>query len=88
MPFPRDDEELLYAQNELHLADPMLGQQWHLINQDMKEVELNVTGLWGQGITGKGVKVVIVDDGLDMESDDLKENFVSLPVRLLSSLSP
>jgi kexin len=71
-----DDSELLFAQNELHLADPMLRQQWHLINTDMKDIELNVTGLWAKGITGDGVKVVIVDDGLDLNSDDLSANFV------------
>jgi kexin len=85
MPFPvTDDSEFLYAQNELHLGDPMLNQQWHLINQDIKEVELNVTGLWGRGITGDNVKVVMVDDGLDMESDDLKGNFVSFDANALS----
>ncbi|WVR03717.1 hypothetical protein IAU60_000712 [Kwoniella sp. DSM 27419] len=74
--YGRDDTtELLYAQNDLHLADPMLDQQWHLINTEMKDVELNVTGLWGRGITGEGVHVVIVDDGLDMNSEDLKDNF-------------
>ncbi|KAK8861683.1 hypothetical protein IAR55_002506 [Kwoniella newhampshirensis] len=70
-----DNSELLYAQNDLHLADPMLGLQWHLINQEMKDIELNVTGLWGRGVTGEGVHVVIVDDGLDMNSEDLKNNF-------------
>ncbi|OCF31165.1 kexin [Kwoniella heveanensis BCC8398] len=70
-----DNTELLYAQNELHLQDPMLDQQWHLINTEMKDVELNVTGLWGRGITGQGVHVVIVDDGLDVNSRDLQENF-------------
>lgn len=57
--------------------DPMLNQQWHLINQELKDVELNVTGLWSQGVTGSGVRVGIIDDGLDMESDDLAGNFVS-----------
>lgn len=55
----------------------MLDQQWHLINTQMKDIELNVTGLWSRGITGDGIKVVIVDDGLDFNSDDLKDNFVS-----------
>ncbi|WVO14735.1 hypothetical protein L204_102373 [Cryptococcus depauperatus] len=73
--FRQDSTELLYAQTDLHLADPMLHQQWHLINTEMKDIELNVTGLWGRGITGEGVRVVIVDDGLDMESDDLRKNF-------------
>lgn len=29
------------------------------------------------GITGKGVNVVILDDGLDYKSKDLADNFVS-----------
>ncbi|ORY21423.1 peptidase S8/S53 domain-containing protein [Naematelia encephala] len=70
-----DDSELLFAQNDLHLADPMLNQQWHLINTDMPEIELNVTGLWSRGVTGNDVHVVIVDDGLDLNSQDLHDNF-------------
>jgi subtilisin family serine protease len=72
----RNDEELIYAQTDLGIADPMLEQQWHLINRELKDVELNVTGLWARGVTGAGVKVALIDDGLDMHSDDLKDNFV------------
>jgi hypothetical protein len=39
---------------------------------------MNVTGLWKEGVTGKGVISALLDDGLDYESDDLKANFVSL----------
>jgi kexin len=53
----------------------MLNQQWHLINQELPLIELNVTHLWARGITGNGVKVVIVDDGLDLNSQDLHDNF-------------
>jgi kexin len=75
---PRDSlEELTYAQSTLSLADPLLPKQWHLINTVMPDIELNVTGLWGQDVNGKGVKVAIIDDGLDMHSDDLAENFAS-----------
>jgi kexin len=78
---PRDSmQELTYAQSSLSLADPLLPKQWHLINTVMPDVELNVTGLWGQEINGKGVKIAIIDDGLDMHSDDLAENFVSFIV--------
>lgn len=38
--------------------------------------------LW-VGIAGKGVNVVILDDGLDYKSEDLADNFVSLFVGLL-----
>jgi subtilisin family serine protease len=33
------------------------------------------------GITGKGVTVAILDDGLDYKSKDLKDNFVSYPIK-------
>ncbi|KAJ9125404.1 hypothetical protein QFC22_000364 [Naganishia vaughanmartiniae] len=73
---PRDTlEELTYAQTTLALADPLLPKQWHLINTVVPDISLNVTGVWGEEVTGKGVKVAIIDDGLDMHSDDLAENF-------------
>ena len=75
----RDDSELVQAQTQLGIADPIFDQQWHLVNREMKDVELNVTGLWSRGITGDGVSVVVVDDGLDANSDDLSPNFVSEP---------
>lgn len=71
-------DELDFAQETLHLADPMLNQQWHLINLENQDIELNVTKLWERGVTGQGVKVAIIDDGLDASSDDLKDNFVRL----------
>lgn len=36
-----------------------------------------MTGVWGQGITGKNVVVAILDDGLDMDHPDLKDNYAS-----------
>lgn len=38
--------------------------------------DLNVTGVWSQGITGKGVAIAILDDGLDMDHKDLLPNYV------------
>jgi hypothetical protein len=56
--------------------DPLWSKQWHLVNEVMQENSINVTGVWDQGIVGTGVNVAIVDDGLDMHSDDLAANFV------------
>ncbi|GAA5841986.1 hypothetical protein JCM11251_001437 [Rhodosporidiobolus azoricus] len=61
--------------SQFGILDPLWPKQWHLVNDKMKENSINVTGVWDQGIVGKGVNVAIVDDGLDMHSDDLAANF-------------
>ena len=52
---------------QLGIQDPLWAKQWHLANDVMKENSINVTDVWSQGVTGKGIKVAIVDDGLDSE---------------------
>ncbi|KAI8374361.1 peptidase S8/S53 domain-containing protein [Radiomyces spectabilis] len=63
------------TRKQLHIKDPGFSQQWHLINQEYAGKDINVTGVWSQGITGNGSVVAILDDGLDFENDDLKDNF-------------
>lgn len=60
---------------QLGITDPIFGEQWHLYNPVQIGHDINVTGVWLQGITGKNSTVVIVDDGLDMDSQDLKPNY-------------
>lgn len=60
---------------ELEINDPIFQEQWHLYNHVQTGHDINVTGVWSQGITGKNATISIVDDGLDMDSDDLKENY-------------
>lgn len=59
----------------LEIADPIFTEQWHLFNPLQLGHDVNVTGLWLDGITGQNVTVAVVDDGLDMNSDDLKPNY-------------
>jgi len=61
---------------ELGIIDPIFNDQWHLANNPRPNFDLNVSGLWIAGITGKGVVSAVVDDGLDLNSDDLSANFV------------
>ncbi|ORZ10039.1 peptidase S8/S53 domain-containing protein, partial [Lobosporangium transversale] len=56
------------------LRDPGFRYQWHLYNAESRH-DINVTGVWEQGINGTGVNVAIIDDGLDMDSEDLAPNF-------------
>ncbi|GAB7365505.1 hypothetical protein MBLNU230_g6578t1 [Neophaeotheca triangularis] len=60
---------------ELEIEDPIYQEQWHLYNAAQPGHDINVTGVWQQGVTGKNSTVCIVDDGLDMDSNDLKANY-------------
>lgn len=59
----------------LDIQDPIFKEQWHLFNPVQMGHDVNVTDVWMQGITGHNATVAIVDDGLDMYSDDLKGNY-------------
>ncbi|KAI9813113.1 MAG: pheromone processing endoprotease [Pycnora praestabilis] len=59
----------------LGIQDPIFKDQWHLFNPVELGHDVNVTDVWMQGITGQNATVAIVDDGLDMYSDDLKNNY-------------
>lgn len=74
-PVPPGGKSQRIAQ-ELGIIDPIFNDQWHLANNPHPNFDLNVSGLWMDGITGKGVVSAVVDDGLDLNSDDLSANFV------------
>ncbi|PVH69938.1 hypothetical protein DL98DRAFT_505120 [Cadophora sp. DSE1049] len=59
----------------LEIQDPIFQEQWHLFNPVQLGHDVNVTDVWLQGITGHNATVAMVDDGLDMYSDDLKDNY-------------
>ncbi|KAJ5295977.1 hypothetical protein PENANT_c001G01883 [Penicillium antarcticum] len=63
------------AMSTLGIKDPIFREQWHLINTVQPGHDINVTGVWLDGITGAGIATAVVDDGLDMDSKDLKPNY-------------
>jgi kexin len=63
------------AMSTLGIKDPIFRDQWHLINTIQPGHDINVTGVWLDGITGAGIATAVVDDGLDMDSRDLKPNY-------------
>ncbi|KAJ2989340.1 pheromone processing endoprotease [Globomyces sp. JEL0801] len=71
--FKRD--KISDVRKKLDIKDPEFGNQWHIINTETAGYDLSCTGVWEQGITGTGVTVGFIDDGLDHENPDLKENF-------------
>lgn len=59
----------------LDIGDPIFKNQWHLYNPVELGHDVNVTDVWLSGITGFNTTVAIVDDGLDMDSGDLRDNY-------------
>ncbi|KAI2638384.1 peptidase S8/S53 domain-containing protein [Xylaria nigripes] len=73
------DAEALQKQKSvmesLGISDPIFNEQWHLFNPIQVGHDINVVDLWLAGVTGKNATVAMVDDGLDMYSNDLKPNY-------------
>ena len=61
--------------SRLDIGDPIFKNQWHLYNPVELGHDLNITDVWLSGITGFNSTVAIVDDGLDMNSGDLRDNY-------------
>ncbi|EZF36237.1 hypothetical protein H109_03623 [Trichophyton interdigitale MR816] len=59
----------------LGITDPLFNSQWHLFNTVQLKQDMNVTGAWLEGVTGKGTVTAIIDDGLDFHSNDLNNNY-------------
>nr|XP_014345732.1 PREDICTED: neuroendocrine convertase 1-like [Latimeria chalumnae] len=75
-----DSEEGL--RDPLVFNDPYWPMQWELYNRGQygrpKRFDLNIMPVWKKNITGKGVVVTVIDDGVDHTNKDLKKNFVIL----------
>ncbi|KAF0030726.1 hypothetical protein F2P81_017457 [Scophthalmus maximus] len=55
--------------------DPQYPKQWHLHNNLNKGMDINLTGVWERDITGRGVTVVVVDDGVEHTHQDIQPNY-------------
>lgn len=53
---------------------------WYLMRHTKRPdlPDLNVTGAWELGYTGRGRIVTFLDDGLEYDHPDLQENYVCL----------
>jgi len=58
-------------------TDPLLVNQWHLIQGNPALFDLNVAGAWNANITGFGVDVFVFDNGFDYLHTDLAPNYLT-----------
>ncbi|WP_242935267.1 S8 family serine peptidase [Leptospira kobayashii] len=61
-------------------SDTYYSSQWHLSNTGSTSSSLlgedaKATGAWAQGCKGGGVNIAVVDDGMDIDHEDLKANY-------------
>ncbi|XP_034023785.1 proprotein convertase subtilisin/kexin type 7 [Thalassophryne amazonica] len=63
------------SKRSLAFNDPRYPKQWHLHNDLNKGMDINVTGVWERNITGQGVTVVVIDDGVEHTHQDIQPNY-------------
>ncbi|XP_071586669.1 neuroendocrine convertase 1 isoform X1 [Heliangelus exortis] len=68
----RDSAEKLFN-------DPMWNKQWYLqdtrVTPSLPKLDLHVIPVWQKGITGKGVVITVLDDGLEWNHTDIYMNY-------------
>jgi proprotein convertase subtilisin/kexin type 5 len=57
------------------VGDPMFSTQWHLNGGARGGFDMNVKPAWDRGFSGKGVVVTILDDGIQTNHPDLRDNY-------------
>ncbi|XP_076240659.1 neuroendocrine convertase 1 isoform X2 [Calliopsis andreniformis] len=67
-----DDSKLMFD-------DELWDQEWYLqdtrSNKALPKLDLNVLPLYQLGVTGRGVRIAVLDDGLEYTHDDLRNNY-------------
>ncbi|MES0490454.1 MAG: S8 family serine peptidase [Leptospirales bacterium] len=58
-------------------VDPLFQYQWYLNNKEHPKEDINVLPVWQQGIYGRGIKILLIDDGVDVNHPDLKNRIDS-----------
>jgi len=73
-------------------SDPLFNQQWGLYNSQYIGIDINMNPLWTipkwKNITGKNMKIAIIDTGVDSTHTDLISNIDSLSYNTETGTSP
>lgn len=63
------------------VLNPLLPIQWNINNTGIVTggvtgADMNVMGAWNMGVTGTGIRVAVIDDGVDLNHPDLQANLL------------
>lgn len=77
-----------FSFNPLEISyDPEVQNQWGLYNSKHEGIDINVSAAWNYS-TGRGIKIAIVDQGIELTHDDLKDNIFPLSYDAYTKSSP
>ncbi|KAJ1521904.1 hypothetical protein ONE63_002240 [Megalurothrips usitatus] len=67
------------AQSARLFNDELWSKQWYLMDTrtrlDLPKLDLHVLPVYCRGITGRGVRVTVLDDGVETNHEDLRDNY-------------
>lgn len=67
--------------------DPNVYEQWGLYNSQYEDLDISLSQAWSYS-TGRGIKVAIVDQGIDLNHQDLRDNIYPLSYDTETKTSP
>ena len=67
--------------------DPKVSEQWGLYNSEYEGIDISMSKAWSYA-TGRGIKVAVIDEGIDLTHKDLEENIDSLSYDAVTGTSP
>ena len=92
-----DRDCVLHSRKVLLYSDPFVPEMWHLRSTGTQTayneegavsspgVDLNVRKAWADGVSGRGITVAVIDDDLEENHPDLRDNLSERPTIRLSS---
>ncbi|MDE6115635.1 MAG: S8 family serine peptidase [Muribaculum sp.] len=67
--------------------DPNVYEQWGLYNSQYEDLDISLSQAWSYA-TGRGIKVAVIDQGIDLNHQDLRDNIYPLSYDTETKTSP